>query len=134
MINPTAYINVDLIKCQQPVCPDLNQPMCATNGQRFIHFKNRCTMKLYNYRMKQSNIRRDFDESFLNHTLKYLIGFSPTADEHLCTEAAAFAVCPEICPAVYDPVCGRSGNVYVRFGNACELNVYNCKYRDRTFN
>jgi hypothetical protein len=36
--------------------------------------------------------------------------------------------CPQICPAIYAPVCGKSiiDGSYRTFGNSCELGVANC--------
>lgn len=30
-------------------CPDVLQPICATNGKVFLHFRNKCFLSNYNY-------------------------------------------------------------------------------------
>ncbi|KAK3929071.1 Greglin [Frankliniella fusca] len=35
--------------------------------------------------------------------------------------------CADVCPALFDPVCARKGNVFRTFGNECELQRFNCK-------
>jgi hypothetical protein len=42
---------------------------------------------------------------------------------------ASSVECPELCPAVYDPViCLMSNGSRRKFGNACEAAVYACKH------
>lgn len=37
-------------------------------------------------------------------------------------------MCPQICTAQYDPVCGRNvNNRYRQFTNLCNLNIHNCE-------
>ncbi|KAM7355859.1 U-Kazal-Dg21.2-like [Cochliomyia hominivorax] len=36
------------------------------------------------------------------------------------------AQCPEICPAIYLPVCGFNGRCYREFSNSCQMGVENC--------
>lgn len=37
-------------------------------------------------------------------------------------------MCPQVCPAQYDPVCGRNANNrYREFSNACILDIHNCE-------
>jgi hypothetical protein len=37
--------------------------------------------------------------------------------------------CPDMCPAVYDPVtCTMSDGTVLTFGNRCEAGVYACKH------
>lgn len=36
--------------------------------------------------------------------------------------------CPDVCPAVYDPVCGADkSNRYREFSNACFMGIHNCE-------
>lgn len=35
--------------------------------------------------------------------------------------------CPQICPALYSPLCATNGKVYKEFSNACELKASNCR-------
>ncbi|KAF9101228.1 hypothetical protein BGX29_005864 [Mortierella sp. GBA35] len=46
----------------------------------------------------------------------------------LSAMAAPSPVCPKMCPAVFQPICGKlqSGETKT-FGNACELSVFNCE-------
>ncbi|XP_026273178.1 U-Kazal-Dg21.2-like [Frankliniella occidentalis] len=39
--------------------------------------------------------------------------------------------CPDVCAALFDPVCAQLGRRYRTFGNKCELRRYNCKNQTR---
>ncbi|KAM7360212.1 kazal-type protease inhibitor m1 [Cochliomyia hominivorax] len=35
--------------------------------------------------------------------------------------------CPQICPALYAPLCATNGKIYKEFSNTCELKASNCR-------
>lgn len=35
--------------------------------------------------------------------------------------------CPQICPALYAPVCATDGKIFKEFSNDCELKTSNCR-------
>ncbi|XP_061400348.1 enhancer of split M1 protein [Musca vetustissima] len=35
--------------------------------------------------------------------------------------------CPQICPALYAPLCASNGKIYKEFSNECELKASNCR-------
>lgn len=36
-------------------------------------------------------------------------------------------VCPQICPALYAPICATDGKIFKEFSNSCELKASNCR-------
>ena len=49
----TAFENqvqlIDYNSMGQGSCPNIRQPLCATNGQEFLFFENQCQLEVKNY-------------------------------------------------------------------------------------
>ncbi|KAF9419745.1 hypothetical protein BGZ76_004199 [Entomortierella beljakovae] len=111
--NPAnTYSTVAEHECDVPdkcnlACPKIYMPVCGqleTGAKKT--FGNACELGVYNCQ---------------NPTNLYT-----TIAEQACD---APEKCTEICPTIYQPVCGQSKNGEKRtFGNACELNAFNCQH------
>ncbi|XP_058983587.1 uncharacterized protein LOC109613012 [Musca domestica] len=86
-------------------CPDLLQPICATNGEVFLHFRNKCFLSNYNY------------QALIRGHREYLE----------CPMQLCFSRCPP-CPHVVEPICGLDLKTQElrNFKNVCEMQRAAC--------
>ncbi|XP_075145351.1 kazal-type protease inhibitor m1 [Haematobia irritans] len=45
------------------------------------------------------------------------------------SSATMEADCPQICPALYAPICATDGKIFKEFSNTCELKSSNCRLK-----
>ncbi|KAG0374316.1 hypothetical protein BGX24_010554 [Mortierella sp. AD032] len=93
------------------ICPTVYQPVCARaiDGLEKA-FGNACELKNYNCKHPNAN-------------------FTVVANTNCKDIPAPAPVCNKACPKIYKPVCAKlqSGESKT-FGNACEMNVFNCEH------
>ncbi|KAG0290850.1 hypothetical protein BGZ96_005716 [Linnemannia gamsii] len=110
--------NAEFVVLAQSTCEDLAVPKCdfmclmvddpvcaASKDGTSQTFSNACLLDVYNCQNPTSTFK--------------------LVDNGACPVAP---VCPDACPAVYQPVCAKlqSGKTKT-FGNKCELSAFNCK-------
>ncbi|CAI5733289.1 unnamed protein product [Hyaloperonospora brassicae] len=102
-------------------CPDLcaetYEPVCGSDG---ITHNNICMLRAIACYVPSITLAYEGE-------CKTAKGGSLEANETMTGTGKDVASCPDVCPAVYTPVCGSNGMTY---GNACELGIASCKNPD----
>ncbi|KAF9079934.1 hypothetical protein BGX23_002950, partial [Mortierella sp. AD031] len=98
-------------------CPAVYQPVCAqTKTGSLVSFGNACKMSVYNCKNPNNSAELAFE------------GACEASASVFETRAAPVAVCNKVCAEIYQPVCAKLQSGAVKtFGNACELNAFNCE-------
>ncbi|KAF9095461.1 Serine protease inhibitor Kazal-type 5 [Mortierella sp. GBA35] len=98
-------------------CPAVYQPVCAqTKTGSLVSFGNACKMSVYNCKNPNNSAELAFE------------GDCEASASAFETRAAPVAVCNKVCAEIYQPVCAKLQSGAVKtFGNACELNNFNCE-------
>ncbi|UYV68646.1 hypothetical protein LAZ67_6000321 [Cordylochernes scorpioides] len=79
-------------------CQEVYQPVCGSDGRVYV---NECFLRQEGCKSRGGQLR--------------------AVDMHNCAEPAS--PCPEVCVALYDPVCGSDGKLYL---NLCRMLQENC--------
>lgn len=95
----------DASNCQF-LCSDKNEPVCGSNGDTY---PNECLLTL-----------ADCESS--EQITKVHDGVCESATTPLPTNNSS--ACPDVCPAIYNPVCASNGLTY---SNACFLGIASCQ-------
>ncbi|OAQ29492.1 hypothetical protein K457DRAFT_137954 [Linnemannia elongata AG-77] len=106
-------------KCPE-VCGAIYQPICVQNlSGEFITFGNTCELNKYNCRHPGAQLT---------------VAYKTACESNTLEKRAAAPKCDTVCPSVFQPVCARAKTGLNKvFGNACELNNYNCEHPNANF-
>ncbi|CEG36082.1 Protease inhibitor protein [Plasmopara halstedii] len=87
-------------------CSDKNEPVCGSNG---VTYTNECLLNLANCESSEP-ITKVHEGGCINATTP-LSPYEPPS-------------CPDMCPAIYDPVCASNGLTYP---SGCALGIASCQ-------
>ncbi|KAF8948253.1 Serine protease inhibitor Kazal-type 5 [Haplosporangium gracile] len=106
-------------KCPD-VCAAVYQPICAQNlSGDFITFGSPCELNKYTCR---------------NSDAQLTVAYKGACESIALQKRAAAPKCDTVCPTVFQPICAKAKTGLNKvFGNACELNNYNCKHPNANF-
>ncbi|KAF9145987.1 hypothetical protein BGX30_005456 [Mortierella sp. GBA39] len=106
-------------KCLE-VCGAVYQPICVQNlSGEFVTFGNTCELNKYSCRHPGAHL---------------IVAYKTACESNTLEKRAVAPKCETVCPAVFQPICARAKTGLNKvFGNACELNNYNCEHPNANF-
>ena len=124
----TAFENqvqlVDYNSMGQGSCPNIRQPLCATNGQEFLFFENQCQLEVKNYEQLIQGLQGEYMILFSFHLDNnfYLI-----LEYFECPMSYCSPQCRP-CNSISQPVCALDIQTQhlETFPNACEVERKTC--------
>ncbi|KAL3667254.1 hypothetical protein V7S43_007487 [Phytophthora oleae] len=92
-------------------CTDVYEPVCGSDG---VTYSNECYLNLANCEAQEQITQVSGGKCPSSGTTSQTSSYEPSLD------SSGSSACPDICPAVYEPVCGSDGKTYA---NDCTLSI-----------